>query len=139
MILKLLKYLSLLLFNPIWYLQLLIPRNKNIWIFGAWFGENNRLIYNYKKDGKLGSKIFNLDNSHSCFINFPIDTVSNDGQFATSFSYSRLNKFMPGYGYIDLKTEKLEEGSIPKENGLFLLDESGDCLDGQNIIIRKIL
>lgn len=51
MIQKLLKYLSLLLFNPIWYLQLLIPRNKKIWIFGAWYGEkysdNAKALFEY--------------------------------------------------------------------------------------------
>ena len=51
MILKLLKYLSFVLFNPIWYLQLLIPRNKKTWIFGAWFGEkysdNARALFEY--------------------------------------------------------------------------------------------
>lgn len=35
----------------VWYLQRLIPRNKNRWIFGAWFGErysdNSRSIYEY--------------------------------------------------------------------------------------------
>ena len=51
MILKLLKYLSFVLFNPIWYLQLLIPRNKKIWIFGSWFGEkysdNAKALFEY--------------------------------------------------------------------------------------------
>lgn len=34
-----LKYFFLLFFNIFWYLQLLIPRNKNIWVFGAWYGQ----------------------------------------------------------------------------------------------------
>lgn len=87
-----------------------------------WIGDSNRLIYNYKKKDILGSKIFNLDNSNSCFIHFPIDTVSNNGKFATSFSYSRLNRFMPGYGYNYIEKEKSEERSILKESGLFLVD-----------------
>ena len=48
---KLLKYLGFLLFNPIWYLQLIIPRNKKVWIFGAWYGEkysdNVKVLFEY--------------------------------------------------------------------------------------------
>jgi len=49
--LPILRYFLLLLFNPIWYLQLLIPRNKKIWIYGAWYGEkysdNTKALYDY--------------------------------------------------------------------------------------------
>lgn len=35
----------------VWYIQLLIPRNKKKWIFGAWFGQkysdNSRAMYEY--------------------------------------------------------------------------------------------
>lgn len=34
-----LKYTGNLLFWPFWQLQLLIPRRKDIWIFGAWYGQ----------------------------------------------------------------------------------------------------
>lgn len=52
--LKLLNYIIYLFFLPIWYMQLLIPRNKKIWIFGAWYGEkfsdNSKYFYNYVKN-----------------------------------------------------------------------------------------
>ena len=39
---------------PFWYLQLLIPRNKNIWVFGAWYGErfsdNSMYLFKYIQD-----------------------------------------------------------------------------------------
>ena len=48
---KVIKYLLYLLFTPIWYLQLMLPRNKNIWIFGAWAGkrysDNTRAFFTY--------------------------------------------------------------------------------------------
>lgn len=48
---KIVKYILFLLFTPIWYLQLLILRNKKIWIFGAWAGnryaDNTRAFYDY--------------------------------------------------------------------------------------------
>lgn len=51
---RLIKYIGYFLFIPVWWLQLLVPRNKNIWIFGAWYGnrysDNSRYLYEYVKE-----------------------------------------------------------------------------------------
>lgn len=48
---KLSKYLSLTFFLPLWYLQVIIPRKKNLWVFGAWngqrFSDNSKYLFNY--------------------------------------------------------------------------------------------
>lgn len=48
---KVLKYFAYTIFIPFWWLQLLIPRNKKFWVFGAWFGEkysdNAKILYEY--------------------------------------------------------------------------------------------
>jgi CDP-glycerol glycerophosphotransferase (TagB/SpsB family) len=48
---KVLRYLIYLLFLPVWWLQRLWPRNRNIWIFGAWFGhkysDNAKVLFEY--------------------------------------------------------------------------------------------
>jgi len=48
---RILKYFLYLLFLPFWWLQRLISRNKNIWIFGAWNGhrysDNSRSLFLY--------------------------------------------------------------------------------------------
>lgn len=53
---KLLKYIIYTFFIPFWWLQLLIPRNKNLWVFGAWFGEkysdNAKVLFEYVKTNK---------------------------------------------------------------------------------------
>lgn len=50
---RLIKYIWYLLFLPFWWLQRLIPRNSNIWIFGAWngqrFSDNSRYLFEYVK------------------------------------------------------------------------------------------
>ncbi len=50
---RILKYIGYLLFLPFWWLQLLVPRKKNIWIFGAWYGnrfsDNSKYLYLYVK------------------------------------------------------------------------------------------
>ena len=45
------RYLLYFVFRPIWWLELLVPRNKNIWVFGAWYGQkysdNSKWLYEY--------------------------------------------------------------------------------------------
>ena len=59
---KLFKYIIYTLFIPFWWLQLLIPRNKNLWIFGAWFGEkysdNAKVLFEYVKTNNPEIKAF---------------------------------------------------------------------------------
>jgi CDP-glycerol glycerophosphotransferase len=51
---RLIKYIGYSLFLPIWWLQLLIPRNGNIWVFGSWYGrrysDNSKFLYKYVKE-----------------------------------------------------------------------------------------
>lgn len=48
---KILRYLGYLIFRPIWWLERLVPRKKNLWIFGAWYGkkysDNSKYLYEY--------------------------------------------------------------------------------------------
>ncbi len=48
---KILRYTGYILFRPIWLLERLVPRSKNIWVFGAWYGQkysdNSKWLYEY--------------------------------------------------------------------------------------------
>ena len=48
---RLLKYFLFVLFLPLWWIQIFIPRKNNIWIFGAWYGyrfsDNSRYLFEY--------------------------------------------------------------------------------------------
>ena len=45
------KYLLYFLWVPFWYIQFLIPRNKRLWVFGAWFGkefsDNSKALFDH--------------------------------------------------------------------------------------------
>lgn len=87
-----------------------------------WLGNSNdEFIFNNIVEGKLGASIYTISQMESRNINYPIDTVCADGKWATSFSYQRLNKYMPGYGYTYSDQGFLDE-KIPEETGLFLID-----------------
>lgn len=45
------KYFIYFLFTPFWWIQLIIPRKKNTWLFGAWYGkkfaDNTKVLFEY--------------------------------------------------------------------------------------------
>jgi len=52
-LIRLVKYLLYVLFLPVWWLQILVPRKNDIWVFGAWHGhrysDNSRSLFLYVK------------------------------------------------------------------------------------------
>lgn len=87
-----------------------------------WMGDSNEgFVFNTFHGNRLCAEICNINQQDKVFLDHPIDTVSWDGKYATSFSYRRLNELMPGYGY------DYEDGSYLDENesvhtGLYLID-----------------
>lgn len=83
---------------------------------------NDHIIYNTEKDGKLVAEITSLFTGESRCVDHPIDTIYNSTikTLATSFCYERLNRCMPGYGYSVSDGDTIN--AYPKDNGLFLID-----------------
>jgi hypothetical protein len=87
-----------------------------------WMGDSNEeFIFNTFHDNRLCAEICSINNEEKRFLYYPIDTVSWDGKYATSFSYRRLNELMPGYGYDYEDDSYLDEGQSAN-TGLYLID-----------------
>ena len=80
------------------------------------------VIHNTAIENKLRSRTYNVITGEERIINWPIDAISTDGKFATSFSYERLERCMPGYGYPYSDPDSYLSEDIPAETGLFLVD-----------------
>ena len=97
-----------------------------------WLGKSNdEFIFNDITDGNLGAIIYSIDNKSFKHISYPIDTISPCGRYATSFSYERLNRFMPGYSY-EYKDNPYFEESASNKTGIFLVDLNSN---EQNLIV----
>lgn len=85
--------------------------------------DKDRVIYNTALNSKLISKIINVNTKEEEIINSPIDSIFNNKEkfLATSFSYERLERCMPGYGYPYHDNGRLDENA-PDDTGLFLID-----------------
>lgn len=81
---------------------------------------DTQIVFNTFYNG-LCCKIIDIYTSKEVIICYPIDSVSPDGKYATNFSYERLQKFMPGYGY-DYEDDGYSELNAPNETGIFIVD-----------------
>ena len=79
------------------------------------------MMYNDSVDNQLVSRLYHIPTQTTKTISHPIDAVSSDGAFATSFSYERLEELMPGYGY-GYQDEAYMNENFSEKTGLFLID-----------------
>ena len=86
-----------------------------------WLKQDESVIYNIWDGISLKSKIFNLLDQRYYAVDYPIDSTDNKGNFATSFSYERLQNLMPGYGY-DFSDEAYLNEKISGKTGMYLVD-----------------
>lgn len=84
--------------------------------------DDSHLIYNTCEGEKLNATICDVATGNKRLLGWPIDSVSGDGLWATSFSYGRLEKLMPGYGYAVSDDEAFLDQYAPASTGLYLVD-----------------
>lgn len=74
------------MFIPFWFLQLLIPRKKNIWLFGSWNGEkyndNSKYLYEYVKKNQKNIDAYWITKSKKLF--FKLNTLDSKIVYAYS-------------------------------------------------------
>lgn len=63
-----------------------------------WFS-NSKIIYNTSNRNRIQSVIYDTLSQTEKLLPFGIDSVSINTNVVSTFSYERLEKFMPGYGY----------------------------------------
>ena len=103
-----------------------------------WLGQSSdTFIFNTCRDNRLCAEIHRIPSADGTpegnsslltlhfSLSFPIDTVSPDGRYATTFSYRRLEEMMPGYGY-PVEDDSYLDQAAPADTGLFLIDIEHD-------------
>ncbi len=85
--------------------------------------DNKTIIFNTTQNNKPISRILNIETGEDQFVEFPIDAVYKNKKIfiATSFSYERLQRCMPGYGY-PYKDDGFLDKDAPEETGLFIVN-----------------
>lgn len=102
------RFCLFVLMTPIYWISRLVPKNKNIWIFGAWFGEqyndNSKYLFEYVNQYQPQIKAIWLSKNKEV-----INRIRAKGYIAyhsysiTGFAYSSLAKIcIVNHGIVDV-------------------------------------
>jgi hypothetical protein len=87
-----------------------------------WVGKSNYLVFNDHIDGSNMARCINIDNGHEKILPSSLGSVSPDGRWGIGYSFARVQKCMPGYGYIQDTDEAEIDSLIPTNSGIYKID-----------------
>lgn len=104
-----------------------IPVSKTLawnWHQGCklqWRGEARELVFNDHLDGINVARVVPVERpAAGSIIPGAIASVSPSGEWAVGYSFERVEKYMPGYGYLH-NTNRIDlEHEVPVEDGIYL-------------------
>lgn len=86
-----------------------------------WIGQSNNFIYNSYDGTKHVGNIYNLSSGRKGIVEYPVAAVSPDGTYLLSYSFERMSKYAPGYGYENGFDPEIQV-KAPKNHGIFLIN-----------------
>ena len=84
-------------------------------------GSSNKIIFNDAENGKLISRIIDVQTKKEVKIPFPIYDIHPSGKYALSVSFEKLNYVRKGYGYEGGKTDEFAK-NISEKEGVYLIN-----------------
>lgn len=102
-----------------------------MWHMGCklqWRGTRNEIVFNDHDSGKNIARMVDIDTGYETRLPDSIGSVSPDGQLAVGYSFARVAKCMPGYGYhFDVGDPEIDNFA-PRKNGVHLINlETQHC------------
>jgi hypothetical protein len=87
-----------------------------------WRGQSRILVFNDYEEWHNVARMVSIEDGKTVTLPRAIGSVSANGDRAIGYSFERVNRYMPGYGY-GYKTENSElERKRPERDGMFLID-----------------
>jgi len=86
-----------------------------------WIGNSSNLIFNDIESNCNISRIFDSNGQHVKDLDYPISAVDPTGNYALSYSFARLQKYAPGYGYSSIIDEEADKYK-PCNQGISIID-----------------
>ncbi len=102
-----------------------------MWHMGCklqWRGIRNEIVFNDHEEGKNIARVVDINTGHETRLPDSIGSVSPDGQWAVGYSFARVAKCMPGYGYhFDVGDPEIDVPA-PTKNGIHMINmETHHC------------
>lgn len=86
-----------------------------------WYKDDEHILFNIREENSFKCCILNIKTSEKRILPLPVATVSSDGKWGISVSFSRIFDFRKGYGYAGIKDVNYYENA-PKDDGVFLMN-----------------
>ena len=103
----------------------LAETNSWCWQQGCMFqwlnDSETKVIYNDRVEDKFIARILDIKTGETSEICRPIYCLSNDGNWALSLNFSRLDRERPGYGYPGAFDKNINV-DVPDDEGVWLVD-----------------
>jgi hypothetical protein len=100
-----------------------------------WKGNSHTLVYNDHQSGRNIAYMVDINCNQKTEIPYSIGSISSDGNHAVGYSFERVNRYMPGYGYIQKAGDEELEDKRPSKAGIYLIDFENQST--QNILSIK--
>ncbi len=95
-----------------------------------WLGSENKLIFNDHVDGRNIARVVSVDNStQDAILPSAVGSVSPSGSCAVGYSFDRVEKYMPGYGYRYETNRQDLSAEAPESDGIYLIDLQRQSFD----------
>jgi hypothetical protein len=88
------------------------------WLNG---GRSKEIIFNDRRDGRLVSRILNIEKRSERIVDRAVYGVNRSGTHAVSLNFARLHSQRPGYGYAGVP-DPWANDPIPADDGLYAVD-----------------
>lgn len=99
--------------------------NTWTWHMGCksqWRGQTQQIVFNDHIKGKNLARMVDAETKENIHLPDSIGSVSPDGNYAVGYSFARVARCMPGYGYhYDVGDPELD-ALVPKKHGIHLID-----------------
>jgi len=96
------------------------------WHLGSklqWCGQENRIVFNDHIDGRNVARIVDIKKREKeRILPDSIGSVSPDGHWAIGYSFSRVERCMPGYGYRYPVDDPEKDAMVPERHGIHLIN-----------------
>ncbi len=102
----------------------LTETNAWSWHMGCklqWVGKTNKVIFNDHICGNNVSRIIDVESKEERVLESAVGSVSPDGLWAIGYSFARVQRCMPGYGYIQDVEELGVDDTVPQD-GIYRVD-----------------
>lgn len=87
-----------------------------------WRGSRSEMIFNDHIDGRNIARVVDVEKSQSRTLADSVATCSPDGRWAIGYNFFRVQRYMPGYGYLQEIDDPEIELKRPLDNGIHLID-----------------